>query len=73
MAETIIGKHIQCEWCRKNYDTPRYMLGYDDKYFCDDECLGEYLVNEKDGDIEQIWFDTPDNLKMIAEERKAEW
>ena len=73
MAETIIGKHIQCEWCRKNYDMPRYMLGYDDKYFCDDECLGEYLVSEKDGDIEQIWFDTPDNLKMVAEERKAEW
>ena len=70
---TIIGTHIECDWCNRHYDTPRQMLRYDDKFFCDDECLGEYLVDRAEGDIEEIWFDTPENIEICEKEQRAEW
>lgn len=69
----IVDRHIECSWCHKVHDRPRDLLRYDDKIFCDEKCLGEYLVDKADGDIETIDFDTPENIEMMAMERKAEY
>lgn len=69
----IVGAHIECDWCNRQYDTPRAMLRYGDHIFCDDECLGEYLVDKADGEIEEIWFDTPENIEQREVERKAQY
>lgn len=73
MATTIVGKYIECKWCNKNYTTPRYMVRYKEDFFCDDTCLGEYMVDQADGDTEAIWFDTPENIEMRELEKRAEW
>ena len=69
----IIDKHIECDWCHRHYETPRELVRYDDKIFCDEDCLGQYLVDKADGEIEVIWFDTPDNIEMAEAERKAQY
>lgn len=71
--QNIVGKYIKCDWCNKTYDTPGRLMRYDDKIFCGSDCLGEYLVEKVGEDIEDIWFDTPENIEMCAKEAKREW
>ena len=56
-----------------SYSLAREMLGYKGKYFCDDECLGHYLVDKLDGEIETVYFETPDDVRDRELERKAEY
>ena len=70
---TLVRKSTECEWCKKVIDTPRSLLRYDDLLFCDEQCLGEYMVDQADGDIEEIWFDTPENIELCAKERISEY
>lgn len=70
---TIIDNYIECSWCRRVFSTPTDLLRYDDKIFCDTNCLGEYLVEKAEEDIEEIWFDTPENIEICAKEKRAEY
>ena len=70
---TIIDNYIECEWCGRVFTTPTDLLGYDDKIFCDSKCLGEYMVDKADEDIDAVWFDTPENIEICEKEARAEW
>lgn len=71
--ETILGDYQECAWCGRVYSTPHDFLRVDNKLFCCEKCLGEYLVEKMDGEIEPVWFNTPTNEEIAAKERKAEW
>lgn len=71
--ETIVKDYLECEWCGRVFSTPHDFLKVDNKLFCCNECLGEYLVEKMDGEIESIWFDTPTNIEQREKEKKAEW
>lgn len=74
--EIIVGRgtrEIRCEQCRKVYDYPGEALLYKGKLFCDTSCLGEYLVDQIEEDIDDVWIDTEENIKMGAEEERNEW
>lgn len=71
--ETIVNDYLKCDWCGRVYSTPHDFLKVDDKLFCCNECLGEYLVEKMDGEIEPVWFTTPTNEEIAAKERKAEY
>ena len=43
------------------------------KYFCNEKCLGKYLVDKVDDETEAVWVDTPENIRMCALERQAEF
>lgn len=62
-----------CYWCHKEFNEPRKILRYHGKYFCDDECLGEYLVDKVEDEITDIDFDTAENIEICEKERWAEW
>jgi len=63
----------ECYWCHKSFTTPRDILKFKKHYFCDETCLGEYLVDREEENIEVIWHDTEENMRICAEEAKAEW
>ena len=67
---TVTGNDIQCAWCHMHFTNPKSILKYDDKYFCDDECLGQYLVDKVEGEVEVMWFDTEENMRLCAMEDK---
>lgn len=60
-----------CEWCGREIGVGHYVR-YDDLPFCDRECLGEFLVNRVEDEIEELWHDTEENLELLAAEEKAE-
>lgn len=62
-----------CFWCHKVWDSPRDVLYYKRHYFCDKECLGEFLCEKNQEDIRIKWFDTEENMRICAEEVKHEW
>ena len=62
-----------CYWCKKVFNKPGDVLKYDDKLFCDEVCLGAYLVDKVDSDIETEWIDTPENIYMCEMEKRAEY
>ena len=70
---TIVDHYIECFWCSRVFSTPTDLLRYDDKFFCDSKCLGEYMVDKAEEDIEEIWFDTPDNIEICEKEKHAEY
>lgn len=60
-----------CEMCAKPLS--RECSHYDGKYFCSDSCLGQYLVEKIDDEIEWVDFRTLDEIKLAEAERKAEY
>jgi hypothetical protein len=61
---------MQCEWCRREIPLGGY-IRYKGKPFCDSDCLGEYLIDEHEEDIQwNCWKDTPENDRIIAAEEK---
>ena len=62
----------KCEWCDKEFDEPGYIIKYHKKYFCDEKCLGKYLVDKFDDETEAVWVDTPENIKACALEWQAQ-
>lgn len=62
---------MECEWCHREIDVGKY-IKYDDIPFCDRDCLGEYLVEQAEDEIEDLWHETRENLEMLVAEEKAE-
>jgi hypothetical protein len=46
------------------------IIRHEDKYFCSEECLGEYLVSKIEDEIDVEWFDTEEHMRICAEEEK---
>lgn len=67
------GVDICCKHCLKDICEPTTIIRYKDDYFCDETCLGEYLVSKIEDEIEVVEVDTEENIKMCAEESKNEW
>lgn len=72
MSNTIMvgrnGANIQCKHCQKDIDKPKSILKFNDDYFCDEDCLGEYLVAQVEDEVEVVWADTEENLKICMGE-----
>lgn len=64
---------LKCEWCGKSFNYPGYVLKYKRKHFCDEDCLGKYLVDTSDDKIMREWIDTKENIETCAKERWAEY
>ena len=63
----------RCNYCDKQFDEPGYILRYHQKYYCDEKCLGKWLYERADDEVEAVWFDTPENIEACERERQAEW
>ena len=63
----------ECYWCHKHFDRPGDIYKYKKHYFCDDTCLGEYLVSKAEDEIEVVWHDTEENIRICALEAKGEY
>ena len=63
-------KPSSCYSCNRSFDRPMHIIKYKDRYFCDEQCLGEYLVSKAEDDIDIEWFDTEENMRILAEEEK---
>lgn len=65
----------KCFWCGKKFEQPHEMIKYHKYYFCSTECLGEYLVDKANAknELDTIWVDTEENMKILAQEEKGEW
>ena len=72
-AKKKMERESKCFWCHKEWNEPREVIRYKGKYFCDEECLGEYLVDKAEGEFESVWHDTEENIKTCEQEKKAEW
>lgn len=46
---------------------------YDDHYFCSDKCLGEYLVDKLDDEIEWVDFRPKEEIDEAEREDHYEW
>ena len=66
------AKEMECYWCHKHWNTPGHIVRYKRHLFCDEDCLGEYLVSRAEDDIEIEWFDTPENIEICEREKWAE-
>lgn len=64
---------IGCEWCGKDFEEPTKIIQYKKKFFCDETCLGEYLVNKVEDEISEIDLDTMGNIEICMKENWAEW
>ena len=60
-----------CHCCHK--DLSGECASYDDHYFCSTECLGEYLVDKLDDEIEWVNFQNKEDIDMADQERWAEY
>lgn len=68
----IVGrnrKEICCKWCGKVFDEPGEILKYKGNYYCGDGCLGEYLVDQAEEEIEEVWIDTEENMEFEKGDR----
>lgn len=55
-----------CEYCGVDYDEPQSILRYQGKYYCDELCLGKYLEEQIDDEVEEEWIDTKENMRLCA-------
>ena len=62
-----------CYWCEKVFNKPGDVLKYDEHLFCDEKCLGAYLVEKAELDIETVWIDTTENIELCEREKAQEW
>jgi len=64
-----------CFFCGKEFTEAGYIIKHGDRYFCDELCLAKQLYEDADGngEVEAIWFDTPENIEICEKERWAEW
>lgn len=62
----------KCFECNREFQPASTVLKYKGKYFCSDSCLGEYLVDHAEG-IKEIEYDTPENIRLCALEKKGEY
>lgn len=63
----MIGRAIEKVWNGETCDVcgrrlRRDSSSYDDNYFCSNKCLGEYLVEKLDDEIEWLDFITQEAL-----------
>ena len=65
-----MSKPSSCYFCKHKFDKPMDIIRYKDRYFCSEECLGEYLVKQIEDEIDVEWFDTEENMRICAEEEK---
>jgi len=62
---------MQCANCRSDIGVGDY-IRYKGMNFCDRECLAEYLLNDAEDDIVELWNDSEENLAILAAEEKEE-
>ena len=65
------GVNVTCKCCHKDITSPCEILVYHGMYFCDNDCLGSYLVEQAEDEIEIDWVDTPENMKICALEDRG--
>ena len=57
-------KMCKCFQCGYEWTEARTMLKYHRKYFCDEECLKNYLYEKADDEIEEVFIDSPENREL---------
>lgn len=62
---------MQCRSCRNEIEVGWY-IRYKDLNFCDRDCLAEYLVDQAEDNIEEIWLDSDENLQRLTAEEREE-
>ena len=61
---------MQCRFCGKEIDVGSYVR-YHGMPFCDSSCLGDYLVDQVEDEVEfNCWKSTPENDYAEAMEEK---
>ena len=60
-----------CYCCHR--DLHGECASYDDHYFCSDKCLGEYLVDKLDDEIEWVDFRPQEEIDEAEQEDHYEW
>lgn len=63
-------KPSECYFCGKEWDRPRHILKYKGNYFCNEDCLAEYLLSKAEDETDIEWFDTEENMRICAEEER---
>lgn len=66
-------KKVKCAHCLKEIDRPQTIYKHQDEIYCSPACLAEALLEKAWDDVEEIWFDTEENMRVCAMEEKAEW
>ena len=61
----------ECNNCYKQITGPQMIYKYQDKIFCSDDCLKEYLFYHAEDEIETEWLDTKENIRSCALEEGA--
>lgn len=59
---------MECEYCGKTLH--RYLRYKEEHCFCSEQCLGKYLVDLADGEIEECYAYTEEEIEM---EEKIRW
>ena len=59
---------MECEYCGKTLH--RYLRYKGEHCFCNEQCLGKYLVDLADGEIEEDYAYTEEEIEM---EEKIRW
>ena len=67
------GREMKCANCNKEIDRPQTIYKHQDEIYCSPACLAEALLEKAWDDVEEIWFDTEENMRVCAMEEKAEW
>lgn len=62
----------KCYECGREFRPATTLLKYQEKLFCSADCLGEYLVDHTE-EIEEIEYDTPENIRMCELEKRWEY
>lgn len=63
----------ECANCFKTITEPQMIYKYKRKVFCSIECIKEFLLTRAEDDVEEIWHDTKENMRICAEEERAKW
>ena len=66
-------KKVECANCFKDITEPQMIYKYKRKVFCSTECLKEWLLERAYDDVEEVWHDTKENMRICAEEERAKW
>ena len=67
------GMDLECANCFRQISEPQTIYRYKRRVFCSTECLKEFLFESANDDIEEIWHDTEENMRICAEEERAQW
>jgi len=64
---------MECNNCFRQIEGPREIFRYQEKYFCSEECLKEYLYYHTEDEITTEWLDTAENIKTCVTEAKNDY